>query len=52
MQQRTTRATSPMPWTSPLPVMDGVFVQGATDHLLCHHFADSLALNPGINSPS
>jgi hypothetical protein len=32
--------------------MDTVFGQGATDHLLCHHFAASLALNPGINSPS
>jgi hypothetical protein len=41
-----------MPWTSPLPVMVAVFGQGATDHLSCHHFTTSLALNPGINSPS
>jgi hypothetical protein len=41
-----------MPWTSPLPVMDAVFGQGTTDHLLCHHFAARLALNPWINSPS
>jgi hypothetical protein len=37
---------------SPLPAMDAVFGQGTTDHLPCHHFTASLAMNPGINSLS
>jgi hypothetical protein len=43
-QQRTIYATSPTPWTSPVPAMGGVFGQSATVHLPCSHLTARLNL--------
>jgi hypothetical protein len=50
-QQRTIYATSPTPWTSPLPAMGGVFGQNATIHLPCRRLAVNLTPTPETNSP-